>query len=43
LKGNLQWTYSWTSSSSSPSNLQIDFVAKAPEQWYVNSWEWGTY
>ena len=42
-QGNLQWTYIWPSASSSPASLQIDFVAKTPEQWYVNSWEWGTY
>jgi hypothetical protein len=39
-QGTLQWTYSWTGS---PGNLHIDFVAKTPDQWYVNSWEWATY
>ena len=42
-QGTLQWNYSWPSSSVSPASLQVDFVAKTPEQWYVNSWEWGTY
>ena len=41
-QGTLQWTYSWTGSSS-PASLSIEFVSKAPEQWYVNSWEWATY
>jgi hypothetical protein len=39
-QGSLQWTYSWTNSQG---NLRIDFVAKAPDQWYVNNWEWTTY
>ena len=39
-QGTLQWTYSWPGSQG---NLRIDFVAKAPEQWYVNNWEWTTY
>jgi hypothetical protein len=41
-QGTLQWTYSWTGSSA-PGNLHIEFVAKTPDQWYVNGWEWGTY
>ena len=41
-QGTLQWTYSWAGSSS-PASLSIDFVSKAPEQWYVSSWEWATY
>jgi hypothetical protein len=41
-QGILQWTYSWTGSSA-PGNLRIEFVAKTPDQWYVNGWEWGTY
>jgi len=43
--GSLQWTYSWTgnSSSSATGSLRVDFSAKAPEDWYVTSWEWGTY
>jgi hypothetical protein len=40
-QGILQWTYSWTGST--PANLRIEFVAKTPDQWYVNGWEWGTY
>ena len=39
-QGTLQWTYSWAGSQG---NLRIDFVAKTPDQWYVNSWEWATY
>lgn len=41
-QGTLQWTYSW-SGSSAPGNLRIEFVAKTPDQWYVNGWDWGTY
>jgi hypothetical protein len=41
-QGTLQWTYSWTSSSSQGS-LRIEFAAKTPDQWYVNSWDWMTY
>ena len=40
--GTLQWTYNWTSASS-PSILQVEFAAKTPEAWYVNSWEWVKY
>ena len=40
-QGTLQWTYSW--GSSAPGSLQIEFAAKAPEEWYVNSWQWATY
>jgi len=41
--GTLQWTYSWSGASSSSRNLQVVFAAKAPEQWYVNSWDWTDY
>jgi hypothetical protein len=41
-QGTLQWTYTWTGSSSQAS-LHIQFASKTPEEWYVNSWEWGTY
>ena len=41
--GILQWTYSWTANSSSPATLQVEFAAKAPEAWYVSSWEWMRY
>jgi hypothetical protein len=40
-QGTLQWTYSW--GSSSQGSLQVEFAAKAPEEWYVNSWQWATY
>ena len=46
-QGTLQWTYSWTGSSSPGNpvtgNLRIEFVARTPDQWYVNGWEWGAY
>jgi hypothetical protein len=41
-QGTLQWTYSWTSSSTQGS-LRVAFAAKTPDQWYVNSWDWVTY
>jgi hypothetical protein len=41
-QGTLQWSYSWTGSPSQ-GTLHVEFAAKAPEQWYVNSWEWATY
>jgi hypothetical protein len=41
-QGTLQWTYTWTGSSSQAS-LHIQFATKTPEEWYVNSWEWGSY
>ena len=42
-QGTLHWTYTWTGASSPEGNLQVVFAAKAPEQWYVNSWEWSSY
>jgi hypothetical protein len=42
-QGTLQWTYTWAGSSSSQSSLHVEFAAKTPEAWYVNSWEWATY
>lgn len=42
--GTLRWTYSWPSSTSvAERNLNIDFAAKAPEQWAVSGWSWSTY
>jgi hypothetical protein len=41
-QGTLQWAYSWTSASA-PGNLHVEFVAKTPDQWSVNGWEWVTY
>jgi hypothetical protein len=41
-QGTLQWTYSWTGSPAA-GNLHIEFVAKAPDLWTVNGWEWTTY
>jgi hypothetical protein len=40
-QGTLQWTYTWTGSY--PGSLHVEFAAKTPEQWSVNSWEWTTY
>jgi outer membrane protein assembly factor BamE (lipoprotein component of BamABCDE complex) len=45
-QGTLQWTYVWSGpapSSSSERSLQIDFAAKAVDQWIVNSWGWSNY
>ena len=42
-QGSLHWTYVWTGSPSSLSGdrmLQIDFAAKAADQWFVNGWGW---
>jgi hypothetical protein len=44
--GSLQWTYVWSgpaSSSSSERSLNIDFAAKAADQWSVNGWGWSNY
>lgn len=42
--GRLRWTYTWPSSASaSERNLNVDFAAKAPEQWNVSGWSWSTY
>jgi hypothetical protein len=45
-QGTLRWTYTWigsASSSSSERSLNIDFSAKAAEQWAVSGWSWSTY
>ena len=42
-QGTLQWTYVWTGSATALSadrTLQVDFVAKAADQWFVNGWGW---
>ena len=42
-QGTLQWTYVWSGtaySSSGERSLQIDFTAKAADQWAVNGWNW---
>ena len=39
----LQWTYAWTSPTQSERILQVVFVGKSPEEWLVNSWDWGGY
>jgi hypothetical protein len=41
-QGTLQWTYSW-SSTSTAANLNVRFAAKTAEAWFVNSWEWASY
>jgi outer membrane protein assembly factor BamE (lipoprotein component of BamABCDE complex) len=42
--GRLRWTYTWPSSASaSERNLNVEFAAKAPEQWTVSGWSWSTY
>ena len=41
--GTLQWTYSWVDNSSPRLSLQVVFAAKAPEQWFVDSWQWDDY
>ena len=43
MSGNLKWTYVWPSTSSAEKVLNVEFVAKKPEEWYVNSWEWASY
>lgn len=40
-QGSLQWTYSWPGTAFTQGSLHVVFAAKAPEQWSVNSWEWG--
>ena len=43
-QGTLRWTYTWTpSSSTSERSLNIDFNAKAAEQWTVSGWSWSGY
>ena len=43
-QGTLRWTYTWAASASaSDRNLNIDFTARAPEQWIVGSWSWSSY
>ena len=42
-QANLRWTYVWANSTSSDQILNVEFVAKSPAEWYVNSWEWGNY
>jgi hypothetical protein len=43
-QGTLRWTYTWTpSSATSERSLNIDFTAKAAEQWLVNGWSWSGY
>lgn len=41
-QGTLQWTYVWTSASTQ-GTLQVEFAAKTPEAWFVDSWEWRSY
>jgi hypothetical protein len=41
--GNLKWTYVWPGTTTSEKILNVEFVAKKAEEWYVNSWEWANY
>ena len=44
-QGTLQWTYIWSGSATALSaerSLQIEFAAKAADQWFVNSWGWSS-
>jgi hypothetical protein len=43
-QGTLRWTYTWIpASSSSERSLNVDFNAKAAEQWMVSGWSWSGY
>jgi len=43
-QGTLRWTYTWISNASaSERSLNIEFTAKAAEQWAVSGWNWSTY
>ncbi len=42
-QSSLQWTYQWTINGSSPAVLQVEFEAKTPDVWQVNSWGWTSY
>ena len=42
--GSLRWTYTWGGAASGAErNLNVDFVAKVPQQWTVSGWSWTTY
>ena len=41
-QGTLRWTYNWTSGTA-PAILHVDFAAKTPDAWLVNSWEWQSF
>ena len=44
--GTLRWSYNWTGSPASSSSerlLNVDFSAKAEEQWSVSGWNWSSY
>jgi hypothetical protein len=42
-QASLRWTYVWSRPLSSDNVLNVDFIAKAPAEWFVNSWEWTSY
>ena len=45
-QGTLQWIYVWNGSAASSSlerSLNIEFAAKAADQWQVNGWGWANY
>ena len=41
----LQWTYVWSDarSASSERSLNVEFAAKAAQEWSVKSWSWSVY
>ena len=44
--GTLRWTYTWVgtpTSSSSERTLNVDFNAKAAEEWAVSGWNWSAF
>jgi hypothetical protein len=42
-QATLRWTYTWSATTVSERNLNIDFAAKVPQQWSVSGWNWSTY
>jgi outer membrane protein assembly factor BamE (lipoprotein component of BamABCDE complex) len=45
-QGTLRWTYTWIGSPNSSSServLNVEFNAKAAEQWTVSGWNWSAY
>ena len=45
-QGTLRWTYSWVGSPNSASSeriLNVDFSAKAAEEWTVSGWNWSSF
>ena len=42
-QGTLRWTYAWPSPSQSDRSLQVVFLNKSPERWFVSGWDWTEY